>query len=168
MIFNECLKKTYSDILVVTVLTDKFSRATNWSVRFNGRSSNCSIWFFFAIFSENEIKLIKSIRILKKIDSNCLTSWSCHLERPSNVEIGVEYQIINVIVLFLLLLCTCEMYFAEPSRLEVWVITKIDHQFITTAYKKVNKHVKIGHQFQHSTTHPNDMIQIYDISTCLS
>ena len=45
---------------------------------------------------------------------------SCHLEKPSNVEIGVEYPIIFVAVFFS---CCCEMHFGASSRTRKgWVI----------------------------------------------
>ena len=50
-----------------------------------------------------------------------LMRGSYHLDRPSNVEIGDEYQIIFDDVFFN---CCCEMHFRAPSRsIEGWVIS---------------------------------------------
>ena len=44
-----------------------------------------------------------------------------HLDRPVNVEIGVEYHMIFVVVFFK---CCCEMHSGAPSRSRKgWVIS---------------------------------------------
>ena len=48
---------------------------------------------------------------------------SCHLDRSSNVKIGIEYQIIFVVVVFYYY-CSWEMHFGAPSRSRKgWVIS---------------------------------------------
>ena len=63
---------------------------------------------------------------------------SCHLDGPSNVEIGVEYQIFNVVV-------KCILGYLQD--LEKVPFTKIAEQFvllfIPAKHKKVNKHFQI-------------------------
>ena len=50
-----------------------------------------------------------------------LMCGSCHFDRLLNVEIGVEYQMIFVVVFFN---CSCEIHFGAPSRLRKgWVIS---------------------------------------------
>ena len=52
---------------------------------------------------------------------------SCHLDRASNVEIGVEYQNILVAMFFL---CCCEMYSRAPSGYRKDFNKNIAEQFI--------------------------------------
>ena len=67
---------------------------------------------------------------------------SSNLDRPSNVEIGVEYQINLVVV------CFFKIHFGATSRSSFSdLITKIAEQLILhfnpAKHKKVNKHFKI-------------------------
>jgi hypothetical protein len=72
-----------------------------------------------------------------------LVCGSCHLDRALNVEIGVEYRKIFVVVFSSF---CCEMYFGAPSRYRKgWVISikLIILLFDPAKNKKVNKHFKI-------------------------
>ena len=64
------------------------------------------------------------------------------------------------------------MYFGAPSRsIKGWVISlkKLAEQFVLlfdlAKNKNLNKHFKIGRQFQNWTTRPNDMMYTQSIKT---
>ena len=92
---------------------------------------------------------------------------SCHLDRALNVEIIERFPL-------LCFLCCCEMYLEALSRYRKgWVISlknlQSNSSFFSinqkTKNKKVNKHINIQHQFQNSTTCPNDMNHTL-VNTC--
>ena len=92
-----------------------------------------------------------------------LMCGSFHLDMALNVEIGVEYKMIFVVVFFK---WCFEMYFGAPSRYRKGCVISIkilqsNSTFLScnpAKNKRVNKHFKIWCQFQNSTSHPNDMI----------
>ena len=86
-------------------------------------------------------------------------SGSCHLDRVSNVEIGVECQIFVIIIFFN---CGGVLKFGAHSSYYKGALTQkrsflvvLDLIFMSAEKIKTN----IQHQFRHSTPGPNDMNQ---------
>ena len=71
---------------------------------------------------------------------------SCHLDRSSNVKIGVEYKIIFVVAFFSAVI-KCFLGHLKDLEKVGDSITKIAEQFVflynPAKHKKVNKHFKI-------------------------
>ena len=84
---------------------------------------------------------------------------SCHLGKSSNVEIGVEYQIIVAGVFFNVVVKCIFGHLQDLERFGNFMAEQLVLLFNPAKQKKVNKHFKIRRQFQNSTACPNVMIQ---------
>jgi hypothetical protein len=114
-------------------------------------------------------RIIKVKPFLFQIVYITLIRVSCHLHRPSNVEIGVEYQIVFVVFSYVVVKYILG-YLQDLEKVGQFHY-KIVVQFVllfnlAKHTKKVNKHFKIRYQFQHLTACPNDMIHILHHKIC--